>query len=178
MRKVYCALRIQQKQQPEKDDICVIHKKPPFFYKILFYSTLCDEIRIYVYIDTYSAEVYNFKEENYMENTALKLDKKTWGIVENYVPDGELLSDLTDFFSTFSDKTRLRILAALAISKTCVSDLSSVLGINQTTVSHQLRLLRNTGVVTCEREGKIIYYSLTDELVNEIMLKGVEFLAK
>ena len=85
MRKVYCALRIQQKQQPEKDDICVIHKKPPFFYKILFYSTLCDEIRIYVYIDTYSAEVYNFKEENYMENTALKLDKKTWGIVENYV---------------------------------------------------------------------------------------------
>lgn len=109
---------------------------------------------------------------------ALKLDKKTWGLVKNYVPEGELLNDLTDFFSAFSDKTRLRIVAALAMSKTCVSDLSAVLEVNQTTLSHQLRLLRNSGVVTCERDGKIIYYSLTDDIINEILLKGIEFLAK
>lgn len=113
-----------------------------------------------------------------MENVALKLDKKTWSIVENYVPDGDLLDDLTDFFSVFADNTRLKIVAALAISKTCVSDLAAVLGVNQTTVSHQLRLLRNLGVVTCERNGKIIYYALKDELVNDILLKGVEFLAR
>ena len=56
------------------------------------------------------------------------------------------------------------------------ADLSRVLGINQTTVSHQLRLLKNLGIVKCERHGKIIFYSLVNDTVNDVMLKGVEFL--
>ena len=66
----------------------------------------------------------------------LLLDRRTQGMVEGYVPDGELLSSLVRFFSIFSDGTRLRILSALAISQMCVTDISRVLGINQTTVSH------------------------------------------
>ena len=111
-----------------------------------------------------------------MESTAIKLDSRMRNLITDYVPEGELLDDLTDLFSVFSDKTRLRIVCALAMSRTSVTDLSGVLGINQTTVSHQLRLLRNLGVVRSERDGKIIYYSIKNEIINEIMLKGVEFL--
>ena len=113
-----------------------------------------------------------------MSNAYLKLNDKTGAMVENYVPDGELLDELTGIFSIFSDKTRLRILSSLTITDMCVSDISSVLKINQTTVSHQLRLLRNLGAVNCYRSGKIIYYSLKDELLGEILLKGIEFLSK
>lgn len=68
------------------------------------------------------------------------------------------------------------MLSALAISEMCVTDLSRVLDINQTTVSHQLRLLKNLGIVKSERQGKIIFYSLVNDTVNDVMLKGVEFL--
>ena len=113
-----------------------------------------------------------------MESVAFKLDERIRNLIVDYVPEGELLGDLTDLFSVFSDKTRLRIVCALAMSRTCVTDLSDILKINQTTVSHQLRLLRNLGVVDCERDGKIIYYSLKNEIINEIILKGVEFLTR
>ena len=113
-----------------------------------------------------------------MSNAYLKLNDKTGAMVENYVPDGELLDELTGIFSVFADKTRLRILSSLTITDMCVSDISSVLKINQTTVSHQLRLLRNLGAVNCYRSGKIVYYSLKDELLGEILLKGIEFLSK
>lgn len=113
-----------------------------------------------------------------MESVAFKLDERMRNLIVDYVPEGELLGDLTDLFSVFSDKTRLRIVCALAMSRTCVTDLADILKINQTTVSHQLRLLRNLGVVDCERDGKIIYYSLKNEIINEIILKGVEFLTR
>ena len=113
-----------------------------------------------------------------MSNLYLKLNDKTGSMVESYVPDGELLDELTGIFSVFSDKTRLRILSSLTITDMCVSDISKVLKINQTTVSHQLRLLRNLGAVNCYRSGKIVYYSLKDEILGDILLKGIEFLSK
>ena len=76
----------------------------------------------------------------------LLLDKRTQGMVEGYVPEGEILTSLVRFFSIFSDGTRLRILSALAISEMCVTDISRVLVINQTTVSHQLRFLKDAGM--------------------------------
>lgn len=106
----------------------------------------------------------------------LLLDRRTQSLVEGYVPEGDLLTSLVRFFSIFSDGTRLRILSALAISEMCVTDISRVLEINQTTVSHQLRFLRDAGMVFTERRGKIIFYSLTSEIVNDVLLKGVEFL--
>ena len=82
---------------------------------------------------------------------ALLLDGRTRSLVEEYVPQGEILEGLVDFFSIFADGTRLRILSALAISELCVTDISRVLGINQTTVSHQLRYLKNVGIVQAAR---------------------------
>ena len=110
-----------------------------------------------------------------MQDTML-LDRRTKDLVKEYVPEGEVLDSIVCFFSIFSDSTRVRMLSALAISEMCVTDLSRVLDINQTTVSHQLRLFKKLGIVKSERSGKIIFYSLVNDLVNDVMLKGVEFL--
>lgn len=104
------------------------------------------------------------------------LDKRLQTMVNDYVPQGEILDDLVCFFSIFADYTRLRMISALAISEMCVSDMSRLLKLNQTTVSHQLRLLKNLNAVKTRREGKVIFYSLRNETLNDVLLKGVEFL--
>ncbi len=106
----------------------------------------------------------------------LLLDKRLQTMVEQYVPNGEFLDELVCFFSIFSDSTRLKMLSALAITEMCVTDLARILNMNQTTVSHQLRLLKNLGAVKTNRQGKVIFYSLKSETLNEVLLKGVEFL--
>ena len=106
----------------------------------------------------------------------LLLDKRTQSLIEDYVPRGEILEGIVCFFSVFADYTRVKILSALAISELCVTDLSRILDINQTTVSHQLRLLKSAGIVRSVRQGKIIFYSLTDDSINDMILKGIEFL--
>ncbi len=106
----------------------------------------------------------------------LLLDKRMQSLVTEYVPTNDMLFDLVKFFSIFSDVTRLKMLSALAITEMCVNDISVVLGINQTTVSHQLRLLKNLGAVRQRRQGKVVFYSLKNELLNDVLLKGVEFL--
>ena len=123
---------------------------------------------------------YHIHHKTYMEeihmSQMLLLDKRTQSLIEDYVPQGEILEGLVCFFSVFSDYTRVKILSALAISELCVTDLSLILEINQTTVSHQLRFLKSAGIVKCCRQGKIIFYSLTDDSINDVILKGIEFL--
>ena len=87
----------------------------------------------------------------------LLLDRRTQDMIEGYVPEGEVLTSLVRFFSIFADNTRLRMLSALAISEMCVTDISRVLGINQTTVSHQLRFLKDAGMVRTDR-GQTGYF--------------------
>lgn len=111
-----------------------------------------------------------------MSNEILLLDKKTQTIINDYLPPKDVLYNMADFFSVFADYTRLKIISALAISEMCVNDLSLILNINQTTISHQLRLLKNLGAVLARREGKIVFYSLKSELLTEVFLKGIEFL--
>lgn len=104
------------------------------------------------------------------------LDKRLQSMVKEYVPQGEILDDLVCFFSIFADYTRLKVISALAISEMCVSDISSLLLLNQTTVSHQLRLLKNLNAVTTRRQGKVVFYKLRNEILNDVLLKGVEYL--
>lgn len=106
----------------------------------------------------------------------LLLDKRTQGLIQDYVPRGEILEGVVCFFSVFADYTRVKILSALAISEMCVTDLSRILEVNQTTLSHQLRFLKSAGIVKSMRYGKIVLYSLADDSINDVLLKGIEFL--
>ncbi len=106
----------------------------------------------------------------------LFLKEKQQQDILNYMPKDATLVKLADFFSVFADATRIKILTALCMSKMCVNDLSVVLNLNQTTVSHQLKLLKQNGAVTSVRNGKIIYYSITNERINDVMLNGVDCL--
>lgn len=93
-----------------------------------------------------------------------------------YLPDKNATKKIARFFALFSNPSRVRLLSALAIAPLCVSDISAVLKMNQTTVSHQLRILRDMDVVSCEREGKILKYKISNPKINEILLVGVEYL--
>ena len=104
------------------------------------------------------------------------IDKRLQSMIKEYVPSGEILDDLVCFFSIFADYTRLRIISALAISEMCVTDIADILCLNQTTVSHQLRFLKNLNAVKTKRQGKVVFYSLRNETLNDVLLKGVEFL--
>lgn len=93
-----------------------------------------------------------------------------------YLPDNESTKKIARFFGLLADPSRVKLLSALAIAPLCVTDLSHILKMNQTTVSHQLRLLRDLDVVSCERQGKIIKYKISNPKINEILLVGVEYL--
>lgn len=93
-------------------------------------------------------------------------------------PGEETLQDLGELFRLFADPTRLGILSALAGGELCVCDLSLVLGMSQSAVSHQLALLRTARLVKNRREGKTVFYSLDDEHVREILLVGLGHLSE
>ena len=104
------------------------------------------------------------------------IDDKTEQTVVRYIPRNATLYALSEFFGACSDVTRAKIICALSISEMCVSDLSRILELNQTTCSHQLRLLRAADIVQQRRDGKIIYYSLKNPKIEDVLLAGVEFL--
>lgn len=104
------------------------------------------------------------------------IDSQTQVKVKYYLPNNAVLTELSDLFSVLSDSTRIKILSAICISEMCVGDLSEMLDINQTTVSHQLKILRSMGVVTARRDGKIIYYSLANMIIPEIMRFGTLYI--
>lgn len=106
-------------------------------------------------------------------------NKKENDAAENILknmPDDEYLYDLADLFRIFGDTTRIRILYALFDDELCVGDISNVLGMSQSSVSHQLRILKDSKLVKFRREGKSIFYSLDDEHVRSILDLGMEHL--
>ncbi len=80
---------------------------------------------------------------------------------------------LATLFSAMGDPTRIKILYALSKTELCVCDLQSVLGISQSAVSHQLRLLRNLRLVKCRRQGRMVFYSLDDDHIYRLFAEGL-----
>lgn len=93
-------------------------------------------------------------------------------VLDEYMPSQKVLLGITDFFNIFSDITRIRMIIALAVSEMCVNDLVDLLGLNQSTVSHQLKLLRDANIVSYKRYGKQLFYYISNQYVEEIMLTG------
>ncbi|SMD05857.1 transcriptional regulator, ArsR family [Desulfocicer vacuolatum DSM 3385] len=94
--------------------------------------------------------------------------------VKDKMPSQDILMNLADFFKVFGDHTRIRILTALYREELCVCDLVEVLGMNQSAVSHQLRVLRGAKVVKFRKQGKMVYYSLDDDHVRELLRDGMD----
>jgi ArsR family transcriptional regulator, lead/cadmium/zinc/bismuth-responsive transcriptional repressor len=82
---------------------------------------------------------------------------------------GPAIEDVARQFALMADSTRLRMLTALDAGELCVNDLSAATGINRSTVSHQLKVLRDARLVRTRREGKVIYYALDDDHVVSLM---------
>ena len=77
-------------------------------------------------------------------------------------------TQMANLFSALSDATRVRIISLLANKEMCVGDLCLALEMTQPAVSHQLRLLRNLQIVTARREGRYVFYTLTDEHIHDL----------
>ncbi|MDR1209634.1 MAG: metalloregulator ArsR/SmtB family transcription factor [Clostridiales bacterium] len=89
-------------------------------------------------------------------------------------PSDELIYYVADFFKIFGDSTRLKLLCALRGGEMSVGDAAAALGMTQSSVSHQFRVLRQSDVVKFRREGKTVFYSLNDEHVEILLEAGID----
>lgn len=110
-------------------------------------------------------------EINFQERS--RMDEKLQEIMEQQ-PDDEILYDLAELFKIFGDSTRIKILYVLSENELCVNDIAQVLNMTQSSVSHQLRILKDSKLVRFRREGKSIFYALDDEHVRNIINMGME----
>jgi DNA-binding transcriptional ArsR family regulator len=94
--------------------------------------------------------------------------------IADQMPDEDIIYEMSEMFKVFSDSTRVRILCALLISELTVGDITSVLNMNQSAISHQLRLLKQAKLVKFRRNGKNCVYSLADDHVKTIFSQVLE----
>jgi ArsR family transcriptional regulator len=94
------------------------------------------------------------------------------------MPKEELLCDLGDLFKVFGDTTRIRILYSLFESELTVNAITEILGMTQSAISHQLKVLKDANLVDCRREGKTMIYYLADDHVRTIIGQGYEHLTE
>lgn len=94
-------------------------------------------------------------------------------LVSRSLPQDETLYEVADFFKLLGDTTRIKILHALFIAEMCVCDIASLLSVSRSAVSHQLRILRQANVVRFRRQGKAVYYRLSDNHVEAIVNQGL-----
>ncbi len=90
------------------------------------------------------------------------------------MPDEETLYDLSDFFKIFGDSTRMSILFAIDGAPMCVCDIAELLGMTKSAVSHQLKVLRQSDLITYRKSGKNVFYTLADDHVRDIIEKALE----
>ncbi len=93
--------------------------------------------------------------------------------VRDNMPDEDNLLDLSELFKVFGDSTRVKILCALLQAEMCVCDIAVLLGMTKSSISHQLRILKQSKLVKYRRDGKVVYYSLADEHVRNIFDQGL-----
>ena len=94
------------------------------------------------------------------------------------LPQDELLCDLADLFKIFGDTTRMKILFALFEAELCVHEITALLGMTQSAVSHQLKVLRDARLIDSRREGKTMIYFLADDHVRSIVGQGFEHITE
>ena len=94
--------------------------------------------------------------------------------VKKVLPKDEIIYDIAELFKVFGDSTRIKIITALMEHELCVCDIANIVNTTQSAISHQLRVLKQAKLVKYRKEGKVVYYSLDDEHVSQILQKGRE----
>jgi ArsR family transcriptional regulator, lead/cadmium/zinc/bismuth-responsive transcriptional repressor len=94
--------------------------------------------------------------------------------VKDTMPAEEKLYDLAELFKVLGDATRIKIINALFSSEMCVCDITALLNMTQSAISHQLRVLKQARLVKYRKDGKVVYYSLSDEHIKRIFDQGFE----
>jgi DNA-binding transcriptional ArsR family regulator len=89
-------------------------------------------------------------------------------------PDALTVERLAEIFKTLGDPTRVRLLSALAAAELCVCDLATLLGLSESAISHQLRLLRSLRLVRARRDGRMVFYRLDDDHIVRLLGQGRE----
>ena len=89
------------------------------------------------------------------------------------IPGAREIDSLSLTFKVLSDPTRIKIISSLLAGELCVCDLTEILGISQSAVSHQLQILRNLNLVACSRRGKMVYYSLSDAHISTLLTQAI-----
>lgn len=111
-------------------------------------------------------------EENLCEITIIHEDVVKE--VKKIMPKDDEIYDLAEFFKVFADSTRMKMIYALIENELCVCDLANIVNTTQSAISHQLKILRQSKLVKFRKEGKVVYYSLDDEHISQIVKKGRE----
>ena len=122
-------------------------------------------------------------EEGICENTVIHED--TVKNVKEKMPEDGLIYDIAELFKVFADSTRMKIIYALMEEELCVCDIANIVqttqseiaeitNSTQSAISHQLRILKQSKLVKYRKEGKVVYYSLDDEHISQIVKKGRE----
>ncbi len=89
--------------------------------------------------------------------------------VKNNIIDNDKITSIVNLYKVFSDQTRLKILLALEIEPLCVCDIANVLNMTKSAVSHQLKVLRESNLVTFDKKGKSSFYTLSDDHVKKLI---------
>lgn len=112
------------------------------------------------------------------EDSELACCPDTWKEAIAMMPDEEMLYDLADLFKVFADTTRIKILYSLMEEEMCVSCIAEAVGLTQSAVSHQLRILKASRLVKFRREGKQVVYSLSDDHVHTMLAQGMNHICE
>lgn len=104
----------------------------------------------------------------------MNLNFKEEYAIKNLMPNKGDMKNLTTFFYAFSDDTRLRIIILLIIKPLCVGEIAMLLNTNQTTISHQLKILKSLNFVSCDRNGKTITYYIKNPNIESVLNASVD----
>lgn len=130
-------------------------------------------MNIYTYIHIFMYTIMR----NTTETTAI-IHERTFPEANSRMPRDEVLYDLADFFKILGDSTRIKILHSLSSAEMCVQDLAVLLGMNQSAISHQLRILKQARVVKYRKDGRHVFYALDDDHVAQIVAQGMAHLSE
>lgn len=111
-------------------------------------------------------------------STSNAINQDTVKKISKHMISDDKLSNLAEFFKVFGDFTRIKIICALLESELCVCELAALLGVTQSAISHQLKVLKGERLVRFRREGKVVYYSLDDDHIKDIFDQGLNHITE